>query len=451
MTVRRLLACLYLAAALGVLVLALAVPPPVAVAPPPRPSPAPVEAPTPPRVARWIRGTIPGVDPADLEEDLQKLRGLDFRRVVPAAMQDKQALLHFLSSDPDQAPADVEYASLRVFGFVPPGFDVRKFRLELLESQVSGYYDPRTKRFNVVSQGAGPSWLGLSLVGHLLGFDPQAIITIHEMDHALDDQHFNLLAMEKVVKPYHDDDRELALEALFEGDATWIMMDYAMQGMPGGIGLDFMDEGRLQAWRDQSADAADSSLKEVNGHPVPLFFRRTLIFPYFDGMRFIHHFRLMGWNAVNRVWRAPPVSTQQILHPEKYPFVVPRRLRWPAPLRPLAGWQPVEENTLGEFLTTVFFEQASGDPGWQLAAHWRGDRYRIYRHGHALALAWASEWDSPEAAGTLSDRVRAAFAHMPHRLAGMLQVTRRGTRVDVIYGADAELARAVRPLLKGVR
>ena len=50
------------------------------------------------------------------------------------------------------------------------------------------------------------------------------IVLAHELTHALQDQHFNLLMMPLEVK--NDDDLALATSALIEGDATVVMTDY---------------------------------------------------------------------------------------------------------------------------------------------------------------------------------------------------------------------------------
>jgi hypothetical protein len=144
------------------------------------------------------------------------------------------------------------------------------------------------------------------------------------------------------------------------------------------------------------------------------------------------------------------------LHPERYvgDRAVPLHPTWKAPFRPVAGWTLVAENTLGEYLTTVFFEQNLNDPSWQLAAHWCGDRYRIYRRGHNLALLWTSVWDGPAAAGTFADRVTQVFGphgRMDHRLAGGFRIEHHGAVVNLLYGSTQALASALWPQRGAVR
>ena len=44
-----------------------------------------------------------------------------------------------------------------------------------------------------------------------------------------------------------------------------------------------------------------------------------MIFPYFKGMVFCAKIANQGgWAAIDDVYRNPPLSTEQILHPEKY-------------------------------------------------------------------------------------------------------------------------------------
>ncbi|HEY3998616.1 MAG TPA: hypothetical protein VGO93_07105 [Candidatus Xenobia bacterium] len=422
----------WVAAALYGVILAalLAWPRPRPALPPPRPPAVAVTPPSPSPSPQWMVGRIPGVDVADLETELQRIRGLSFVHKVPAAIQTREQLRQFLTHDPDEEPPAQEWATLRVFGLIPPKFDVQKFKLDLLTQQVGGYYDPRTRRFNVIEGNTGMSWLSQQLAG-FIGYDVTSIVTIHEMDHALDDQHFDIRRMEERLAKAHDDDRTLGVQGLLEGDATWVMLDYALQHMPMGVSLDTMSEEQMDFTMRQASGQAVDALKSIDGQAVPLVYTRMLIFPYFTGMRFIHHlYRLGGWPLVNLAWSDPPDTTQQLMHPERYSGTraFPLELHW----KPAAG--VFKENTLGEFLITVFLEQHLHDAMDDVAQHWDGDRYRIFKHGGRLSLWWMTAWDDAVAARRFETAVRTAFKTMPNRLPGAWKVERRGLRVGVMYG-----------------
>jgi hypothetical protein len=131
---------------------------------------------------------------------------------------------------------------------------------------------------------------------------------------------------------------------------------------------------------------AQGMLVTSAGGPVigkaPRFLRELLLFPYVEGLGFVYQLRKrLPWSAISAVYRDPPRSTTQILHPEKYldaredpiPVVIPDLVRL------LPGAQPVSDDDLGEFaLGAVLALHLGNDEGRRAAAGWRGDRYRIW-------------------------------------------------------------------------
>ncbi len=139
----------------------------------------------------------------------------------------------------------------------------------------------------------------------------QQIALVHELAHALADQHFNL---EKFIdRANENDDAAMARLAVMEGQATWLMSEYLARRM--GMSLK-TSPAIAQAMSSQAAAAAGQ-------FPVfdkaPLYVRETLLFPYTQGMLFQHAvFEKEDQAAFASVFRRPPASTQQIFHPEKY-------------------------------------------------------------------------------------------------------------------------------------
>jgi hypothetical protein len=137
---------------------------------------------------------------------------------------------------------------------------------------------------------------------------------------------------------------------------------------------------------------------------APLLLRDWLLFPYVGGLGLVAEARrLHPWSKVDEMYKRPPVSTEQVLHPAKY-FAneLPAPVR-PAPLPSLKGWKPVYTNVLGELLFSVLFRQHGVDAraAGEAAAGWGGDRYVVYAPpGDAgsgtsdLVLVDLSTWDS---------------------------------------------------------
>ena len=121
-------------------------------------------------------------------------------------------------------------------------------------------------------------------------------------------------------------------------------------------------------------------------------------FPYEKGVEFVLDLFLKdGWNGVNAAFADPPSSSEQVLHPERYydDRDVPVEVYLPGP--PGARWEPVLEDTLGEFVIwqhlTMFLDDA--DQAATAAAGWDGDRLGLWTDGAGRELVvWLLLWDS---------------------------------------------------------
>lgn len=126
--------------------------------------------------------------------------------------------------DYTEAELKLMEASYKVFGLVPAKFDVRETMTKLLTEEVGGFYDPRTETVLVREDDRARE---PGLFGRMLGQRPtfdkeeQKITLAHELTHALQDQLYDLLALQKRIED--DDDMSMAFSALVEGDATLVM------------------------------------------------------------------------------------------------------------------------------------------------------------------------------------------------------------------------------------
>ena len=230
---------------------------------------------------------------AEVLEETSKIRELAIRRPVKSGAQSRAQIESMLVKKLDQqmTPARMHATevSLKKFGLVPADFQYRAFIIKLLTEQVAGYYDTTAQRFQLAD------WLEL---------DGQKPVMSHELTHALQDQHFNLRRFEKW--PRGDSDAELAAHALIEGDATLAMTLY-MSRHP-LIALAF-----IQSLKGENGMA----LEQYNQAPRVL--RDTLTFPYLQGMEWAAQLHKRGgWPMVSKAYTRLPLSTEQILHPEKY-------------------------------------------------------------------------------------------------------------------------------------
>jgi hypothetical protein len=340
---------------------------------------------------------------ADVIDGVHPIRGLAPAEGVQYRVIDNDAFLAELEGlfreEYDDAYVAAEDDALTRLGLIGADDELGGLMLSLYDSQVLAYYDPRTKTFSLV----GPT----REIGSL-----ESIVVAHEYGHALQDATWDLEGGR--IKELDRADAILAQQALVEGDATAVMYDWAARE------LSLLDLLAVSAGALTSQD--NRILRRV-----PDILRRQLEFPYIDGYAFVNAIRGRGdWAAVDEVWEAQPVSTEQILHPELYPDETPVDVALPdvaAALGP--GWSPSYEQTLGEMQIGVWAADGRKAlslfpvlpaqlPRAEAAAGWGGDRLQSLDGPNGTwAVVWQTEWDSPADAKEFRDAARDAVKDLP--------------------------------------
>ncbi len=311
------------------------------------------------------------------------------------------------------AVLEADRKSMVAWGVIPPDYDLRRLFLDLLEEQVSAYYDPRGK---------------VMVVGDWLPPEQQRAALMHELVHALQDRELpldNFIAPD----PGHGD-RLLARQALIEGEAVALSFDLMLK--PQGT-----DISRLP-----DLSMAQGLILTSAGGPVigkaPRFLREVLLFPYVEGLGFVYQFRKRHpWSAMSDVYRDPPRSTTQIIHPEKYldarehplPVVIPDLSRL------VPGAHLVADDDLGEYALGAVLALHLGDvEGRRAAIGWRGDRYRIWEDdGGRFVIAYRVLAADVQVAAALASHLQASVETRHPELAGKAAV-RGGGLVTWIDG-----------------
>ncbi len=328
-----------------------------------------------------------------IRDGLAAITGLKFKHNVPYALINKDQLHRYLEQRLAETmkPDDVrdEETILKMLGLVPADFDLRKNTLDLLTEQAAAFYDYNKKKLFVL-EGAGRS-------------DEEQVALVHELAHALADQHFHLAKY--IREGMHSDDGSTAREAVMEGQATWLMAAYVSREAGG---------------KPEVPEAALESMKKSLGgsggeqYPVfaqaPLYIRESLVFPYTAGLEFQDAvFRKLGQEAFSEVFVRPPASSGQILHPERYlgrgGAVFPN----PPAIPEAHDFRKVADGTLGELDFRVLLSEYSGaKDGEAFASHLTGGSYELWEHKHdkSPVLGVASAWDSPEQAREYLEQYR---------------------------------------------
>lgn len=305
--------------------------------------------------------------------DVSRVRGIQASRAVPGVKLERAALVGKVKAKATrEVPPDAlrrEGELLQLFGFAPESFDYVAETMSLLEEQLEGFYEP--------ADGT------MYLADDLRGKEAQAALA-HELVHALQDQRWDLRTR-STYKPGRSDET-LALACLAEGDATVAMMDYMLEGEQ-KTALD-MPEGAIRALMTGGA-ALGTQAK------VPNILRASLIAPYIEGLGFILGLRRKGgWAAVDRAWARPPVSTEQVLHLDKWEASEPPVRVGSPPARTLSGFTLDDQDTFGELGLALSFGEWLDDKEAHLAASgWGGDRSALWTRGGEVAFAIRVRYD----------------------------------------------------------
>jgi hypothetical protein len=315
-------------------------------------------------------------------------RGLQPAHPVPVVLLSPAELRQNVTNDFLVDYTDEEMANdvleLSTIGLLEPGFDMKTFYTELLSEQVAGYYDNDTQEMFVVKGQ---------------GFDgPEHLTYAHEYTHVLQDQNYDI----KNGLNYNDDacekdsERCAAIQALVEGDAT--LSEYTW----------FQNYATAQDQK-QVVDFYNSLTSPVYDS-APAFLKDDFVFPYNQGLTFVQAiYDQGGWPAVDAIYKNPPVSTEQILHPELYPSDTPIPVELPDLTSTLGdGWREVSYNQMGEWYTYLILARAANanarlddTTAQNAAAGWGGDAYQVLHNDatNSTAFVLKTVWDTPNDAG----------------------------------------------------
>ncbi|HKA88567.1 MAG TPA: hypothetical protein VKE22_12945 [Haliangiales bacterium] len=316
-----------------------------------------------------------------LARQVSKLRGLPVKRPIARGVltrdQIEKRILERIAEDYAEADVAGEERCMKRLGLFPADLDYKDVMVKLLREQVAGFYDPYRKELYLAD------WIADEM---------QKIVMVHEIDHALQDQSFDLV---KFTQPKKDNgDEQVARQALVEGDGVAVMFEYMMPGS--------------DPWADDRVANMMGLLSGLSGgaefDKAPLLLRETLLFSYEKGLRFVAAARkTRPWSDIDAMYANPPQSTEQILHPEKYRAREKPIAIKPGKLATLAGWKRVWSNVLGELVFSIYFREWGIEKARALRAAegWGGDRVQLFappdddgKRVGALVLIDESAWDA---------------------------------------------------------
>ena len=353
---------------------------------------------------------------AQVEDQVAEIRGLAWLRpVVAEPIDDEEMDRRIDEAFAAQFPEDLydrRTLAWRAIGAIGPDDDLHDALLAFGRGQVVGYYDPQNGELVYLANEGGE-----------LGITEKAVLA-HELVHALDDQHFDLRRVDALVAGCRDEELAAAL-GVVEGSAqhfsTQVLVRYPAP----------LDEGLLEA-------LAQGGVPE----DVPPFVAQLQLLSYTEGQAFVSEIVDGSTAPADAALDELPPTTEQILHPE----------RWPddeaTPVEPidvtdgLEGWSDLDVMQIGELwlreLLQLRLDEGVSD---EAAAGWDGGAYRAWSRAgdDAVVVTLRTAWDTRADAEAFADAIDAWMSEGA-TLGRVLAAD--GTTVDVAFASDDETLRA---------
>ncbi len=278
------------------------------------------------------------------------------------------------TATPAPRPIDPHQALYELLGLVPPqqqtGQTVQQQQTDNLISIITGFYSPVYNAFYMIETING-------------GIDgPLATSTIvHELTHALQYQETDINAIAQ--KRAGDFDATTALLDVMEGDAVHTE-------------IEVLGYSTHSTYRQTQCFTIPAPKRPG----TPYVVERELDTWYEDGLCFIQAVAdKEGPQGIADVFKNPPTTTEQILHPEKY-FAgeTGMKITLPDLTSALGGsWQKLSQGDFGEFgLQNVMLAGLPDDRTavQTAAAGWNGDAWDLYVSGDQRLVHMQTQWDT---------------------------------------------------------
>lgn len=328
---------------------------------------------------QWVKAGDPGLEAmaTRLLPEVARRSGMEVRSPVRVALRSREALETYLRGklEEELPPPKAErvVAAYSLLGLAEPGLDLRAVLLSVYLENVLGFYDPDSVALFVVEGQAD---------------DAVEPVLVHELTHALQDQH---LSLDSLLAPERGNDARTAAHAAVEGHATLVAMEWALS-RNAGSDVDLAAFPGLDAALDAAVQVAGSGFPRLS--EAPRVVREGLLYPYAEGARFTAAVWRTTGDRTSALGRHLPQSTEQVSDPERLlgsPPDPPVRLVFD---EGSDESPPVFQDNLGRLELGILLEERGGAEGVaDLAAAWAGDQYALYGAPGAWSLRWVVLWD----------------------------------------------------------
>ncbi len=340
-----------------------------------------------------------------LSVEVSKIRGLKFKKDVKVGVYNRDQLKKFLIGELDKEfPKDKALAVERImkkFGVLPADMDLRKAVVDMMTAAIGGFYHLRTKELRMIGE-ADPSPAAKAMNAQLkqaFGVTMDDITLAHELCHGAQDQNFEIIT-NYPFEDKHDDDLVGAVKAVVEGDATLLGWTYGVKGA-------------IHQLMPNVISGYKSGKTGTDADKLPAFLRKGLLFPYAYGTDFVYEtWKAKGdkWDSITNLFKDPPLSTEQILHRDKYETRDhPQGIANVELEKGLEGGKLLDHNVMGEYSILLLLEELGAADAAGAASGWDGDRFWGFDIGGKVVVVWFTTWDGEAEAKEFADAYAAVL------------------------------------------
>ncbi|WEL16822.1 Uncharacterized protein SVXHr_0643 [Halorhabdus sp. SVX81] len=240
---------------------------------------------------------------------VEQIRRLEFEETVPVEVIGREEFETTVDNstetktDAQRLRMNVTYEALLM---VNESTDAVAVEADNQGSSIGGFYDPVSEQIRIVSENTSTPKMN-------------EITLSQELYHALQHQQFGQAIFNHTTREAHN-----AKDGIVEGDGNYVDRLYQQRCQNEWAGSCLMPN-----------TAESTSTPDFHYGLLQIYLQ-----PYIDGPPFVQDLREEGgWEAVNAVYDEVPASTEQTIHPEKYPRDTPANIT--VPDRSAEEWRPL--------------------------------------------------------------------------------------------------------------
>ena len=324
--------------------------------------------PAPPPAGTPLEGVV-----RELQAFVEQTRGLKFKVPVQVKLLEDKAFETRLKEVSEEDVGELEKTAkvLRALYLLDRGVDLEKQLDSLLGAAVAGFYDPETDELVVRGAKTTPY---------------VRTVLVHELTHALQDQHFDL---DRPELDDRDDEASQAFSVVVEGDAVRIQEQYRRS---------------LSRSERREADEEEESLGGDIGADIPDVLLQLIGFPYEVGPVFVRSVMSAGGQPrLDAAFSAPPVTSEHVLHPDAFLSGQPVA----SVADPPADAAVIDKGVIGELgIILMLLDDAAQGVAARAGSGWGGDRYVAWDQGAKTCVRAAFAMDTARDADELEDAFR---------------------------------------------